>query len=120
MDLYRGSLELKKLPKNDPALIDEVDSFRSQLPPDQQEDYDEQLAALREDDRIRFVEHEGAEADLATREFALRGILTSSFGNPEDLNRALETAAHTDRNPEALLRGTIENGENLFTHDPSL
>lgn len=81
-----------------PQALDSVDSFRSSLPAEQQEVYDQQLEELRQDDRIHFVEHEGAEADLATRDFALRGILTATFGNPEDLEKALNTAAHNGHN----------------------
>jgi hypothetical protein len=151
---------------NDPTVLNEIDSFRAQLPPDQQKKYDEQLADLREDERIRFVEHDGAKADLATRDFALRGILTATYGNPEDLEKTLNTAAHSGHKDGKLvekedgdghldihlydgelpirpiddpdgeqfeaavvtsggdihantdfLRGTLKNGENLFTHE---
>lgn len=87
----------------DPAKLDEIDSFRAQLPPDQQKIYDEQLADLREDERIRFVSHDGAGDDLATRDLALRGILTASFGNPEDLEKALDTAAHSGHDEDGNL-----------------
>ncbi|MCA9797323.1 MAG: hypothetical protein KC910_36180, partial [Candidatus Eremiobacteraeota bacterium] len=61
------------------------------------------MRSVRNDDRVNFVEHEGATADLATRDFALRGIVTATFGNPEDLEKALNTAAHHGHNAQGDL-----------------
>jgi hypothetical protein len=118
-DLSAGNIAAKSElanSKNDPAVLNEIDSFRSQLPPDQQKIYDKQLAVLRQDERINFVEHEGAEADLATRDFALRGILTSTFGNQEDLEKALNTSAHNGHNSKGDLVEKKDGNGKLDIH----
>lgn len=76
----------------DRSQLDQVDNFRQTLPPDQQAEYDRQLQALRDDDRIEFEYVDGAPQSDATEDLALRGILAATWGNPDSLERTIATS----------------------------
>ncbi len=76
----------------DRSQLDQVDNFRQTLPPDQQAEYDRQLEALRNDDRIEFEYVDGAPQSDATEDLALRGILAATWGNPDSLERTIATS----------------------------
>lgn len=96
----------------DPSALDEVDVFRENLPPELQEEYDRQLAELREDERIQFDYVDGAEPNPGTEDLVLRGILASTFGRPAELDRALDYAVEVDGSFNVEVSGEFDlNGE---------
>ncbi len=69
--------------------LDRLDNFRSRLTPEQQKEYDAQVAALRASGRVTFDYRDGATANPALEELALRGIVAANFNNPALLEQVL-------------------------------
>jgi len=80
---------------DDPHAMDSVDLFRDSLDPAVRFQYDQQLAKLRDDPRVRVVDPEGNPADPATREQVLRGMLAATFPDKAMLDNAIQTAVDT-------------------------
>jgi hypothetical protein len=76
--------------------LNTVDNFRQTLTPELQAEYDRQLEELRNDPRIEFEYREGAKPSAAEEDLALRGILASTFGNPQLLDSTLENSLGED------------------------
>lgn len=80
----------------DVSQLNQLDNFRSRLTPEQQKQYDQQLAQLRNDPRINFEYKEGAPEDIALEDLALRGILAANFNNPKMLDQVLNDSVEKD------------------------
>ena len=102
---------------NNPESLNSIDAFRAGLQPAERGAYDAELSRLREDPRIEFQFKSGAQDTPATRDLALRGMVAASFGRPQDLNDAIQSATNTvlKPNPSGGVTGLHAPGQGKFT-----